>query len=322
MKYLEVVLSAKSLESVKKIAENVKADDLRFDEPSSDGMQRFRMIVHDKDVQEALDSFSHIMGAHPTAKVVVMPIEAYLPKQDEEKPKSVTTARESIYQEVAKNAQIDSNYIVLVVLSTIVATIGLIEDNVAVVIGAMVIAPLLGPNLAFSFGTSIGDKKLMVDSIKTMVLGLIVASAIAFGIGISMDVPLSSHELMLRTDISIETFLLALASGAAAALSITAGLSSVLVGVMVAVAILPPTATFALMAGSGEFDLAVNAGILLAINIVSVNLATKIVFVTKGITPRHWYDKERAKKAMTRYIIGWFLTLLSLLVFMILFYKG
>lgn len=67
---------------------------------------------------------------------------------------------------------------------------------------------------------------------------------------------------------------------------------------MVAVALLPPAAVFGLMLGDERFDLALNAGILLAINIVSINLSSKIIFLFKGITPRTWFEKEKAKHAM------------------------
>ena len=122
----------------------------------------------------------------------------------------------------------------------------------------------------------------------------------------------TSPELLSRTDAGLESIALAFASGAAAALSLSTGLPSVLVGVMVAVALLPPAATFGLMLGHGRFDLAVGAALLLAVNIVSVNLSCKLVFLVKGIQPRTWWEKETAKKAMRNYIFVWIITLLLL----------
>ncbi len=61
-------------------------------------------------------------------------------------------------------------------------------------------------------------------------------------------------------------------------------------------------------------DLATVAGLLLAVNIVCVNLASKIVFDLKGIRPRGWCEKEKAKRSKVVYILGWFVTLLLLLV--------
>ncbi|MCG8344430.1 MAG: DUF389 domain-containing protein, partial [Chlorobiales bacterium] len=111
------------------------------------------------------------------------------------------------------------------------------------------------------------------------------------------------------TDAGLDSIALAFASGAAAALSLSTGLPSVLVGVMVAVALLPPAATFGLMLGHARIDLATGAALLLAVNVVSVNLACKLVFLIKGVRPRTWWEKEKANKAMRRYIFVWVVTL-------------
>lgn len=208
-----------------------------------------------------------------------------------------------------KNSRLGPNYLILVMLSTVVAAIGLIEDNVAVVIGAMVIAPLLGPNLALSLGTALGDVPLMRRSVRTVLVGILLAVALTAILGWLWPTELSSREVLSRTEAGLDSVLLALASGAAAALSVTTGLSSVLVGVMVAVALLPPAATVGLMLGQGEPGLALGAALLLAINVVSVNLASKIVFFFKGIRPRKWLEKEKAKRAMVAYVLVWILTL-------------
>ena len=88
----------------------------------------------------------------------------------------------------------------------------------------------------------------------------------------------------------------------------------VLVGVMVAVALLPPTATLGLMLGSGLTKLAVGAALLLAVNIVCVNLAAKIVFWVRGVKPRSWLEKQKANQSMVTYMVIWVLSLMFLLV--------
>jgi len=118
-----------------------------------------------------------------SARVVVIPVEATLPREEESEKGTKTisatkTTREELYNSIGKNARLNRTYLLLIFLSTVVVAIGLLKDNVAVVIGAMVIAPLLGLNLA-------------------------------------------------------------MASGAAAVISLTSGIPSILVGVMVAVALLP-----------------------------------------------------------------------------------
>lgn len=317
MKYVEVIADAGSADTVSAIADKAKAEDFRLGVLGDDGMQQMRLLVSDDRLQWVLDTLQNILGAQPTARILVLTVEASLPRLEEEERKqedSTITAREALYDKVEKNARLDNNYLLLVMLSTIVAAIGLIENNVAVVIGAMVIAPLLGPSLALSLGTALGDINLMLKSAQTFLAGILLAVAMSVGLGYFWLSDLSSPELMSRTHAGMESVALALASGAAAALSLTTGLSSVLVGVMVAVALLPPAATLGLMLGFGNFDLATGAGLLLAVNIVCVNLASKVVFFVKGIYPRTWLEKEKAKRAMVIYVLGWLVTLIILML--------
>lgn len=317
MKYVEIIADTGSSDTVSAIAEKVKAPDFRLGVVGEDSLQQMRLLVRDDKLQWVLDALQNILGAQPYARIVVLGVEASLPKSKKEEGKqeeSITAAREAIYEKVEQNARLDLNYLVLVMLSTVVAAIGLIENNVAVVIGAMVIAPLLGPNLALSLGTALGDISLVRKSALTLLSGIGLAVLLSIGLGLFWRSALSSPELMSRTVAEMDSIALALASGAAAALSLTTGLSSVLVGVMVAVALLPPAATLGLMLGHGNNDLAIGAGLLLVVNIVCINLASNIVFILKGIYPRKWLEKEKAKRGMIVHVLGWLVTLAILIL--------
>jgi len=322
MKYVEVVAEAGSAATLAALAQKVKAADFRPGIVGEDGMQVTRLVVDEDHLQSTLDALQNVLGAQPTARILVLNLEASLPKTEEEKndEDSATTAREMLYEDVERNARLDENYVVLVILSTVVAAIGLIENNVAVVIGAMVIAPLLGPNLALSLGTALGEFVLIRKAVKTLAAGVLLAVLLSVVIGLLYPDKLVSDELLARTFAEVDSIALALASGAAAALSLTMGLSSVMVGVMVAVALLPPAATLGLMLGQGNYGLAAGASLLLAANVASVNLASILVFFIKGIRPRTFTDKERASRGTLVFIIGW-LVLLAILVFVILVYK-
>lgn len=319
MKYVEVVADSSSTESVLAIAQKAEAADVRSGEAGGDGMQQTRLLIGDDKLQAVLDDLQAALGSQPASRIVVLPVETSLPKAGEQERRqedAATAARESLYEEVEKGVRLDVNFFVLVVLSTVVAAIGLLENNVAVVIGAMVIAPLLGPNLALSLGTSLGDVSLMRRSVFTLLAGVVLTVALAAGLAMLWPSEPMGAEIVLRTQISLDAVALALAAGAAAALSLTTGLSSILVGVMVAVALLPPAATMGLMVGFHDFGRAINAGLLLAINIVCVNLASKIVFLFKGVRPRTWLEKEKARRAMVVYVVVWVVTL-GILVFFV-----
>jgi uncharacterized hydrophobic protein (TIGR00341 family) len=271
-----------------------------------------------------LDALQGLLGE--SSKILVLQLEAVLPRKEStqkenESREASTTTREELYNEIEKNSRLDSTYLLLVFLSTVVVAIGLLEDNVAVVIGAMVIAPLLGPNIALALGAALGDIPLMWKAFKTTIAGIVLALFLSVTLGFLYPLNVSSHELMARTDVGLDSVVLALASGAAAVVSLTTGLASVLVGVMVAVALLPPTATLGLMIGAGQPKLAVGAALLLAVNIVSVNLAAKIVFWIRGVKPRSWLEKQKANQSMLTYLVIWVLSL-TFLVGVICIRKG
>ncbi len=315
MKYLEAVVKETSVDTLEKIAEKYDALDFRSGLVSTDdGMQQVRMILSDDNLQKAIDAMQNILGAQPTAKLMVMPIQAYWPKQEvNEDKKSATETREGLYQEISKNCKLDSNFIIFVLLSTVVAAIGLVENNIAVIIGAMVIAPLLGPILAFCLGTSLGDLELVKKSVKTLLAGVAIAVVFSSTIGFFYKFEVPSSELLARTIVGLDAAILALASGAAAALSLTTGISSVLVGVMVAVALLPPASAVGIFLGQGNLELSFGALMLLLVNVVCLNLSSKLVFYLKGIHPRQYEEKEKARKATLLSLVFWLVSLVVLL---------
>lgn len=322
MKIIEVVSPGRHINSIKSIGERHGAIDF-WSVRSADDEERqiVRLLVEDPQRQAIMDELQNILSTSSDSRLVVLPVEATvpLPEIDEsaveaEKKKSGAATREELYYSISKNADLNSNYLLLVFLSTIVATIGLIENNVAVIIGAMVIAPLLGPNIALALAAALGDIPLILKSFKTNLAGLVLAFSLSLLIGYLMEIDIKGIELISRTYVGLDSVVLALASGAAAALSLTTGLSSVLVGVMVAVALLPPTATVGLMLGSGQFDLAFGAALLLAVNVVCVNLAAKTVFLVRGIKPRTWLEKRKAKQSIMINLIFWIFSLIVLLI--------
>jgi uncharacterized hydrophobic protein (TIGR00341 family) len=200
-----------------------------------------------------------------------------------------------------------------------VAAVGLIQDNVAFVIAAMVIAPLLSPILALTFGTSLGDKGLIFNALKTSSTGLIAAIIPCIILGVFIDLSAGSDQLMERTEINFATMCVAFASGAAAVLSMTTGVSSALVGVMVSVALLPPAAAVGLFIGSGDYGFAIDASLLLLTNIVCIGLSSQIVLYIMGIRPRTFLEQKSAQ--YSHWIQGGICILLLIIISIIIIYS-
>jgi uncharacterized hydrophobic protein (TIGR00341 family) len=318
MKIVEVITREGHIEAVRRLARENGASDNWLGPVNEDGRQSVRILTPPECRQPVLDALQARLGSSDESRILVYPLELALPRSEEGESdsgkQSAVTTREELYDEIHKGARLDATFMLLVFLSTIVAAIGLLENNPAVIIGAMVIAPLLGPNLALALGTALGDTKLMWQAVKTGTSGLVTALLLSIAIGKLWPSDEFSHEVLSRTDAGLDTIALAFASGAAAVISLTTGLSSILVGVMVAVALLPPTAVIGMMIGQGEWQLAYGATLLLAINIVSVNLAAKLVFFFKGVKPRTWLEKQQAKQSLRSYIVIWLLSLILLVV--------
>ena len=234
-------------------------------------------------------------------------------RKKKKKEEQERASREELYDLVASGVHLDTNFVLLVVLSTVVASVGLERNSVAVVIGAMVIAPLLGPNVAFAFATAIGDRALMLSATKSNILGIALSVIVAGALALLFAPNIDSPELLARSTLDYGGIVLGLASGAAAALSVTTGLSATLVGVMVAVALLPPAATVGIMAAAHRPDLAAGAAMLLGANVACVNLAAQLVFIVKGIRPRLWYERQSARKAVVVSLVTW-IVLLAVLI--------
>ena len=225
--------------------------------------------------------------------------------------------REELYEDIKNGARLSRVYMTMVALSTVVAAIGLNQNSVAIIIGAMVIAPLLGPNVALSLGITLGDLSLLRHGLLTALAGVVAALVLSVILGMLLNVDPTLSEMASRTRVELGDVAVALASGSAGALAFTTGVSATLIGVMVAVALLPPLVTSGLLLGGGHLALALGALSLFLVNLICVNLAGVTTFLLQGIKPTSWWEKDRAVIA-TRVAIGLSVTLLAVLVGMIL----
>ena len=322
MRFIKVHFPSDKADAVINIVTEAAPVDWSMDSGYGRYEKAMEIVVEKGKGQPILDALQSLLSGVSDWRVVVMPIEATLPRidppkeaapKDEPKAKTkTTTMREELYQKVSGDSQLNWDFIVLTVLSSIVAAIGLNEDSVAIVIAAMVIAPLLGPILAFALATALGDLSLMKQAVKTAGTGLVIGFGFALGLTTFLPVNVDSLELVSRTIIGPEIIALALASGAAAALSMSTGVSSALVGVMVAVALLPPSVASALFLGAGEPEKAAGAALLLGLNVVCAILSAQLVFVWKGVRPRTWLSQKKASRAVKVNAIIWLVLLVSL----------
>jgi len=308
MRFIKANFPADKADAVIEIINSAKPLDWSMDSGYGRYEKAVEILVSKGDGQELIDDLQSLLSASPDWRVVILPVEATLPRPPEdEKPEDdaekkakakTVSLREELYQKVSNDCKLNWDFIILTVLSSIVAAIGLNGDSVAIVIAAMVIAPLLGPILAFALAAALGDLSLMKKATKTAITGLFVGFAFAYALTFFMPVNVGSFEMVSRTIIGPEIIALALASGAAAALSLSTGISSALVGVMVAVALLPPSVASALFLGAGDYEKAIGSALLLGLNVVCAILSAQLIFVYKGVRPRTWVSQKKASKSV------------------------
>jgi len=224
-------------------------------------------------------------------------------------------SRDELFSDLSDAVKVNVNYVALVILSVIVAAVGLVENNIAGIIGAMVIAPLLTPNVALSLSTTLADKNLARKALVTLGSGLLLALVLSFVFGAFLNVDPTIGEIALRTKVSAGDIIIGLAAGAAAALFFAIGAGTSLVGVTVAAALMPPLVVTGLLMGSGEFELASQSLLLLVSNLIGINLAGTIVFISLGVWPSEWREEERAKRsALTAVGIWTFLFIVLVII--------
>jgi len=303
-------------------------DDTRWAGPINADQLLATVLLDAAEAEPLLDTLDDRFGAIDGYRALLLPLEATRPKlpepakpeppppeaPPETKPKKRPTrvSRDELEDDIASAVRLDTVFIVMVLLSAVVATVGLAAGNVPALIGAMVIAPLLGPNVALALGTTLGDTRLIHRALACNLAGGAVAVLFALAIGLVIPVDPNAPELVARTLVGPGDIALALASGAAGALAFTAGAPMTLVGVMVAVALLPPTVAIGLLASAGQWGQAGHAAMLLATNLICVNLSGTLTFLMRGVRPHSWWEADRANRSTRRAVIIWIVLLAAL----------
>ena len=329
LRLIELILPEDHLKYARDVLKDCQASGIWYEKLEENRML-IRILLPAEKTEEAMDTFEKHFSMVDGFRIILFPVEASIPRLEEPekepakdiKPPSEQQiasnigriSREELYNDVADSAKITKIYLIMVALSSIVAAIGLWRSNVAIIIGAMVIAPLIGPNVALSLATTLGDIQLVRNSLKTMIVGVLTAFLLSTSLGFIFPVIPGIPEIASRTVIGIGDIILALAAGSAGALSFTTGIPTALIGVMVAVAMLPPLVTCGMLVGAGFWNDAFNALLLLLINIICINLAGVVTFVLQGIRPVTWWEADRAKKATKIAVVSWTLVLLLLLI--------
>lgn len=249
------------------------------------------------------DAFTVVLDANTVVSSRFDELQAeYAEEQDEDR-----VARDELVSSAADLAPSTPTYVIMTIVSAVVATAGLLLNSPAVVVGSMVIAPLVGPALSASVGTVVDDREMFRRGVWLQVLGLLLAIGAAFVFAflvrhIHLVPPLVDVTTVpeIRERVAPDFLMLAIAIGAGVAgiISLTSGVSAALVGVMIAVALIPPAATVGIGLAWQQPMVSLGAGVLLLVNVLSINLASLVVLWYKGYRPQQWFRRGEAKEAI------------------------
>lgn len=299
----------------------------QWQDESGDERSVIHLLLSADQTETVMDRLEDAYGADDGFNVVLLAVQASLPRPkkndededeeptDEESDNGITgrISREELYTDVVESLGAMRNFVVLVSLSAIVAAVGLMKNDVAVIVGAMVIAPLLGPNVAMSLAATLGDRDLLMRALKSNAVGLLLALGVSVAFGIVFQIDPAVEAIARRTVFGPIDLLLALAAGSAGTFAFTSGLAGAVIGVMVAVALVPPLVAGGMLLGAGHFSAAFGAFLLTTANMASINLAGVATFLLQGVAPRTWWEEKKAKTMTRRAVIAW-VVLIALLV--------
>ena len=316
LRLVEVIAPEGFLDTINAVADDPAVIQRTVLASGEEGVAVIHLLTRAEGRQHLLDELQRALGSAENWRVSLLPVDISIPvrplPEEEESARArerTSQTREELVNSVSASAALNGDFVLMTALAAIVAAGGLIGDNTAVVIGAMVIAPLLGPNIALALGAALGSFKLFLRGAEALAAGIALAILFGYVLAFVLGASLPTHELNLRTSVGPESALLALASGAAAALSITSGTAMTLVGVMVAVALLPPAVTAGVEAELQNWGAAAGAAGLLLVNVAAVNLAAQAVFFYRGVRPKTWLEKRAANQSSILSALIWFVLL-------------
>lgn len=200
-----------------------------------------------------------------------------------------------LFSSLRSNAELSFSYSILLILSVLLATIGLFQNSSPVIIGAMILAPLMSPIISLSMGIIRADRVLMMESGRTLMIGIVMA--LLFSCILALIIPLETltEQMKGRLNPNILDLAVAVFSGIAGAYAnAKEEIAKSLAGVAIAVALVPPLSVTGIGIGWWDPQIIYGSFLLFITNLVGITIAAALTFIVLGYSPI-----KRAKKGVT-----------------------
>ncbi len=267
-------------------------------------------------VEDALDALRDA-GLSEDAYTVVLDAETVVSRQFEELRAAYAEddenggriARSELLATAEGFTDNRGSFVAMLVVSAVLATAGALMNSALVLVGANVIVPLIDPAMAASVGSVLRDRDLFRRGVRWQAggLALLVGVATAFAVavrfaGLAPGGPavLGLEQVRHGSSAGVLSLLVALGAGVAGAVSVLSGVSTTLVGVAIAVALVPPAASLGIGVAWASTPVVVASAVLLLVNVLSINLAALVVFWRSGYRPARGDVEDEARTATVK----------------------
>lgn len=199
-----------------------------------------------------------------------------------------------LLDELLSESSLDATYLILIIGSCAIATFGLLANSTAVIIGAMIIAPLMLPIRGLAFGALVGNINLFRQGVITVLLGTLLALLISFSIAWVVNLPSFGSEVLSRSKPNLLDLGIAVAAGCISGYAkVNSKISTTGAGTAIAVALMPPICVIGLGLAKSDWSLSLGATLLYLTNLLGISLACMLTFFFTG------YSRiDRARKAL------------------------
>jgi uncharacterized hydrophobic protein (TIGR00341 family) len=303
MKKIVITIRKEEYSKVKPLMENIHSI-----ESEQNGVFQFLAYLPDRQLDEFITEARDAIDLRYKANLIEVSTPDFVVSphlQREEEELEILESPHPIEELVASThiyASLDIGRVAITTIAGLVALTGLFLNNTAIVIGAMILSPILGPISAFAIMTAVGDIRDAFRSIGNLALllgSLIFFSFISTAI-IARFIPLTlTSEIMLRTDVNPIYVVMALLLGFAIILALTLEISEILAGIAVAAALIPPTVVIGILLVLDPSS-AVDSGILVLENVIGLMAGALLGTAFLRLAPRARGEKSTARKIMFR----------------------
>jgi uncharacterized hydrophobic protein (TIGR00341 family) len=288
-----------------------------------DGVIKYIIFVPDDSLDEILDDIIAIVDLRYKDRMIEVyspdfVISSSLKREETKKKAKERTPVEVIMDSVKEYSKVDSYKVILIAIAGIIAMIGLFMNNVAIIIGAMLLSPMLGPIYSFSINVTVGKGNDALHNLLQLLMQIIIVillcAASTYILEQFLDLELT-EEILLRTSVSRIYMPMSVFLGLAAILSLTRKITEGLAGVAIAAALLPPAAATGILMILGPSK-ASEAFIVTMENILGLMTGGLLASLLLDIVPRKYYERSAARR-MTLRIISALLILLVIITYLI-----